>query len=84
MMLRWFAVFFQGAIGVVAWLLFFNATVIVTHAQIGFCPNAAELSKSEPDCPEPWWYWAGNIVVPLIVLGGAIRKIRQISREVEN
>ena len=84
MILRWFAVFFQAAIGVVAWLLLFNATVIVTHAQIGFCPNAAELSKPEPDCPEPWWYWAGNLAVPLILVGGAIWKVRRISNDDQN
>ena len=82
--LRWLAVLFQVAIAGVAWLLFFNAIVVVTHANLGFCPNAAELMNPEPYCPAPWWFWVGNIAVPLILLGGAIRKIRQTSRDDQN
>ena len=70
-----------AAVGIAAWLLIFNSAVIVTHAQIGFCRNAAELAMPEPDCPAPWWYWAGNIIVPLVILIGAIRKIIQAARD---
>ena len=82
--LRWAGGVIVVAAGIGAWLLVFNYAVIVTHANLGFCRNAVELLKPEPDCPAPWWYWAGNIVVPLILVGGAIRKIRQISKEADN
>ena len=78
--LRWVGVFILAAVGAAAWLLFFNYVVIVTHANLGFCRNATELLAPDPNCPAPWWYWAGNIVVPLILLGGAIRKIRDFER----
>ena len=82
--LRSAGVVIYAASGVVAWLLLFNFAVIVTHANLGFCDNAVELLKPDPNCPEPWWYWVGNTIVPVILVLGAIKKIRQISREDKN
>ena len=70
--------------GAVAWLLIFNFAVIVTRANLGFCHTAFELLKPNPDCPAPWWFWVGNISVPFILLIGAVKKLRQISKEERN
>ena len=72
-----------AVLGSICWLIIFNLPMLM-FSQLGFCENAAELSKPNPDCPAPWWYWAGNIVVPLILLLATAKRIREISQEDEN
>ena len=66
------------AIGAACWLFLFNFLVIVTHANLGFCKNAAEVVSPNRHCPAPLWYWLGNVSVPLLLAVAGIRKARAI------
>jgi hypothetical protein len=68
------------AIGCASWLLVFNLPLLM-FSQLGFCESAAELSKSNPDCPEPLWYWIGTLCVPLLLAFAGIRKGRAMLKE---
>jgi hypothetical protein len=68
------------AIGCACWLVVFNLPLLM-FSQLGFCESAAELSKPNPDCPEPLWYWMGNVSVPLFLAVAGIWKGRRIVKE---
>jgi len=67
-------------LGSVCWLIAFNLPMLM-FSQHGFCESAVELSKPEPDCPAPLWYWVGCLVVPVILTFAGLRKGRAIMKE---
>ena len=68
------------ALGSVCWLIAFNLPMLL-FSQMGFCENAAELSKPDPDCPAPLWYWVGCFAVPAILTFAGLRRGRAIMKE---
>jgi MFS-type transporter involved in bile tolerance (Atg22 family) len=68
------------AIGCACWLLVFNLPLLM-FSHLGFCESAAELSKADPDCPEPLWYWTGILSVPVMLVVSGIRKGYKILKE---
>ena len=67
-------------LGSVCWLIAFSLPMLM-FSQLGFCESAVELSKPEPDCPAPLWYWVGCLVVPVILTFAGLRKRRAIMKE---
>jgi hypothetical protein len=61
------------AIGCACWLVVFNLPLLMI-SQLGFCESAAELTKPNPDCPEPLWYWVGSFCVPVLLVVAGIRR----------
>ena len=78
---RIIGVLMLAASGAAVGLLAFNFAVIVTHANLGFCRNAAELLKPDRYCPEPLWFWLGNALIVLVMFVGAVRKILRILKK---
>jgi hypothetical protein len=68
------------AIGCACWLVVFNLPLLM-FSQMGFCESAAELSKPDPDCPAPLWYWFGILCVPVLLVVAGIKKGRKILKE---